>query len=58
MSTSNKLDLALAKLKEEGHEIGAKGTAAKLEIPAVPVRKTQPSAPETPLVRLSAPVTR
>ena len=28
MSTSDRLDLALAILKEEGHEIGAKGTAA------------------------------
>jgi hypothetical protein len=28
MSSSEKLDLALAKLKEEGYVIGAKGTAA------------------------------
>jgi hypothetical protein len=28
MSSSEKLDLALAKLKNEGREIGAKGTAA------------------------------
>jgi hypothetical protein len=27
MSTSNRLDIALVKLKEEGREIGAKGTA-------------------------------
>jgi hypothetical protein len=29
MSSSARLDLALVKLKEEGHEIGARGTAAK-----------------------------
>jgi hypothetical protein len=29
MSTSDRLDRALAKLKEEGHVIAAKGTAAK-----------------------------
>jgi hypothetical protein len=29
MSTSDRLDRALAKLKEEGHLIGAKGTASK-----------------------------
>jgi hypothetical protein len=28
MSSSDRLDLALAKLKDEGREIGAKGTAA------------------------------